>query len=107
MSSGDNPLKLPSAYLKVLIVLAIFVPTIYFLADLILAQVTKIDNLGYQITSNFSTEGEQYYNKAIQQQKAFEAQGSVSLDIIVLLVVLFFVTLFILGLAVAIRRQES
>ena len=105
-NEGDNPLQIPSDYLKVLIILAIFVPTLYFLTDLVLAQVTKIDKLGYQISGNFSTTGAQYYNKAIDAQKAFEAQGSVSIDIIILIVVLFFVTLFILSLAVAIRRQQ-
>ncbi|MEM3503736.1 MAG: hypothetical protein QW134_05890 [Nitrososphaeria archaeon] len=68
---------------------------------------TKLDVFGYQITSNVSAEGEQYYSKAIQQQQAMAAQGSTTLNIVIFVLALFFVVLFVLALVTAIRRQES
>ena len=105
--SDDSASKISSVYIKILIVLAIFIPTLYFVADLLLSQVTTLDKIGYQITGNISAEGEQYYNKAIHQQQAFATQGSIGLNIIVITIVIFLAAFFMLGLATAIRRQES
>lgn len=107
MARDDSPLRIPATYIRVLIILVVIIPTLYFAADILLSQVTKLDVFGYQITSNISAEGEQYYSKAMQQQQAMAAQGSTTLDIVIFVLALFFIVLFILALVTAIRRQES